>query len=50
MWGDAADMVSEDHTLDEDEWELLSAAAETAGATYIEPYMEDPDHVHADWR
>ena len=50
MWGDAADMHSQDHPWSQAEWTLLRNAANAAGATYIEPYADDPSHVHADWR
>src|SRR5690606_8243370 len=50
MWGDAADMYSAAHPWSFAEWTLLSEAAEQAGATFIEPYSQDPSHVHADWR
>ena len=50
MWGDAADMHSANHPWDQSEWLLLQAAATAAGATFIEPYNQDPSHVHADWR
>ena len=50
MWGDAADMTSSSHPWNQTEWDLLADAADDAGATYIEPYNQAPDHVHADWR
>jgi Peptidase M15 len=50
MWGDAADMHSAEHPWDFSEWNLLQQAAVAAGATFIEPYSQDPSHVHADWR
>jgi hypothetical protein len=50
MWGDAADMHSQDNPWSQTEWNLLRNAAVAAGATYVEPYSQDPDHVHADWR
>ena len=50
MWGDAADMKSQDHTWTQQEWEYLRDAAVAAGAQFIEPYNDDPSHVHADWK
>ena len=50
MFGDAADMHSSDHPWDFNEWDRLQQAAVAAGATFIEPYSQDPSHVHADWR
>ena len=50
MWGDAADMHSADHLWNRAEWDLMQSAARNAGASYIEPYEQDPTHLHADWR
>src|SRR5262245_43638977 len=50
MWGDAADITSASQPWSQAEWNLLQAAAVAAGATFIEPYSQDPSHVHADWR
>jgi uncharacterized protein YcbK (DUF882 family) len=49
MWGDAVDMHSQG-TWNHDAWLDLQAAAVAAGASFIEPYSQDPSHVHADWR
>lgn len=50
MWGDAADISSASQPWSQAEWNLLQQAAVAAGATFIEPYAQDPTHVHADWR
>jgi hypothetical protein len=54
QYGDAVDLVPLNQEWGYGEWELLSSAAQQAGATFIEPWGTGPgqtdDHVHADWR
>ena len=54
MYGDAADLTPVSQVWNYEEYLLLRAAAEDAGATFIEPWGSGPGqtttHVHADWR
>lgn len=54
IYGTAADMHIADYNGDgqtnQADWNIMSATATAAGATFIEPYAQDPTHLHADWR
>jgi hypothetical protein len=52
--GDAVDLTPLDQQWNQDERDLLAAAAVSAGTTWVEPWGtgqgQTTTHVHADWR